>query len=182
MAKKMVIKKSGKKVFAYELGAGSVMEKRFISEGKIKVRADGTYELFSQECNSGSGEIAHPGDFFKVDGSGFPYPNERIWFDANHRHIEGECYEQLPKPLEAWEYGDEIDERIEFLVMKKGLILNPKAPKEYFGAKLWKSWLTAAKDAVLVFYSITRDESGNIIDADFNFVARAEFEASYRYC
>ena len=29
---------------------------------------------------------------------------------------------------------------------------------------------------------VTRDENGVITDADFNFVARAEFEATYHYC
>ena len=41
--------------------------------------------------------------------------------------------------------------------------------------------MSAARDAVLIFYSITRDEQGDIVDADFNFVAREEFNQTYRF-
>ena len=177
----MVIKNMGKVVSAWELGAGSEKETSLITQEKIIVTADG-YELFSQESKSGSGEKASAGDFFKVDKAGYPYPNAREWFLANHRHIDGDSYEQLPKAMMAWESTEEITPEVQYLIDHKGLKLSPDTPDQYFGAELWGAWLTAAADAVLIFYSVTRDEDGNITDADFNFVARQEFEASYHYC
>ena len=38
---------------------------------------------------------------------------------------------------------------------------------------------TAAEDAMIVFYSISYDETGKVIDADYNFVGRREFEKTY---
>ena len=177
-----VVKNNGKQVQAWELGGNSEMEHKLINEGKIVYTGNGTYELFSQEAKSGSGEIAAIGDFFQVDKAGYPYPNKRDWFLANHRHIDADSYEQLPKPMDAWEVTEPVTPEVQFLIDHKGLKLSPDTPEQYFGAELWGAWLTAAEDAVLVFYSVTRDENGAIIDADFNFVARAEFEAAYHYC
>ena len=177
---KKVQKNAGKLVEAWKLGDGSAIEERLISEGKIAVTATG-YELFSQEAKSESGEKAVSGDYFKIDGAGYPYPNKKEWFLDNHQHIEGDTWEQIPAQLDAWEAEETIPEEVQFLLDHKGLKLNPANPSEYFGATLWGAWLTAAKDAVLVFYSITR-ENGVIIDADFNFVARSEFEKTYHYC
>lgn len=177
-----VIKNNGKQVQAWELGRDSDMECKLLTEGKIVYLGDDKYELFSQESKSGTGEKAQAGDFFKVDKAGYPYPNSREWFLANHRHIDADYYEQLPKPMDAWEATEPVTPEIDFLINHKGLKLNPDNPEQYFGAELWGAWLTAASDAVLIFYSVTRDESGVIIDADFNFVARKEFEATYHYC
>jgi len=177
-----VIKNNGKQVQAWELGKNTDMELQLREEGKIVYTDNGEYELFSQEAKSGSGEKANAGDFFKVDKAGYPYPNKRDWFLANHRHIDADSYEQLPKPMDAWEATEPITPEIDFLINHKGLKLSPSTPEQYFGAELWGAWLTAASDAVLVFYSVTRDENGVILDADFNFVARNEFEATYHYC
>ena len=175
-----VIKNTGKMVQAWELGADSEMERKLIEEGKI-VREGDEYELFSQESKSGSGELARTGDFFKVDKAGFPYPNARDWFLENHCHVETDTWEQLPKALLAWEATEEITPEVQFLIENKGLKLDADNPEQYFGAELWGAWLTAASDAVLIFYSVSYEE-GKVVDADFNFVARSEFEASYYYC
>lgn len=90
-----VIKNIGKEVRAYQLGAGSTVEQSLIAEGKIRVR-NGNYELFSQESRE-KGEMAVTGDYFKVDNAGYPYPNKADWFELNHRHIDGDRFEQLPK-------------------------------------------------------------------------------------
>jgi len=42
-----------------------------------------------------------------------------------------------------------------------------------------RRYVIPAADAVIVFYSITKDEDGTITDADFNFVARDEFDRTY---
>ena len=82
----------------------------------------------------------------------------------------------------AWEKEDEISPEIEFLIEHKGLIINPDDSENFFGAELWGAWLTAAEDAVLIFYSVSYDESDAVTDADFNFVARNEFNDTYHYC
>ena len=176
-----VIKNKGKVVNAYELGSGHAKEAEMIQAGKIVNRGDGTYELFSQEAKSGSGQIAKAGDFFKIDGSGYPYPNDRAWFEANHRHISGDEYEQLPKPLDAWAVGAGQSDAIDYLLKSKKLVIDEENESEYFGAMLWGSWLTAAKDAVVVFYGVTRNTAGEVTDVDFNFVARSEFSMTYSY-
>lgn len=176
-----VIKNAGKMVQAYQLGAGSSMEQQLISEGKIHRIDDSTFELFSQEVHTGTGEVAKAGDYFKVDNAGFPYPNEKAWFETNHRQIDGDTYEQLPKPLEAWEATEPMTETVQWLVDNGKLDLDESSTEKFFGATLWGSYLTAAKDAVLVFYGVTRDEDGTITGVDFNFVARSEFEATYHY-
>ena len=181
MAKKFVIKNSGKEVKAWKLGAASDMELQLIAEGKI-VQKGNTYELFSQESVNGFGEIAEVGDFFKVDNAGYPYPNKATWFLKNHRHIVGDTWEQLPKKLLAWESSDELTPEVQFLIAHKGLKLNHENPSHFFGAELWGTWLTATSFAVLIFYSVSYDNEGQVSDADFNFVARAEFEATYHYC
>ena len=177
-----VIKNRGPIMEAYELGKRTPAELVLILEGKLAYVGDGVYEVFSQEVHSGPGQKAKIGDFIKIDKAGFPYPNARDWFLDNHKHMGGSIYEQLPKELLAWEATEPLPPEVQFLIENKGLKLSPETPNEYFGAELWGTWLTAAADAVLIFYSVTRDEAGNIVDADFNFVARKEFEATYHYC
>ena len=187
-----VIKNVGKTVEVWKLGAGSEMERKLIEEGKIvyllpdEKRKTETgkiakFEIFFQEAKSGTGQLAGEGDYFKVDNSGKPYPQDEEWFFDNHRHIEGDTWEQLPKALLAWESTEEITPEVQFLIDEKGLKLDVDNPEKYFGAELWGAWLTAASDAVLIFYSVSY-EDGKVVDADFNFVARAEFEATYHYC
>lgn len=40
---------------AWELGGGSEMEQSMISQGRMCVRPDGTYEIFSLEAHGGKG-------------------------------------------------------------------------------------------------------------------------------
>ncbi|MBQ3415828.1 MAG: hypothetical protein IJH39_10965 [Clostridia bacterium] len=182
MAKKLQ-KFVGKQVKAYELGAGSTMEVQLIAEGKIAFK-NGIFYLRSTEVvNAGSenGQRAVPGDFFKVDGEGNPYPNERKWFLENHIAVDAvnNLYEQKPKPLEAWFYGDPETDALQF-ALEKGLIhLDYDDTKNFFGAQLWGEWLTAPKDAAIIFYSVTR-ENGVVTAIDFNFVIREEIEKNYR--
>ena len=176
---KTVIKNRRKTVEAWCLGRGSAMEERLVAEGKILRRRDGTYELFSQEATGGQGEHAKAGDYFKVDDAGYPYPNAAEYFAANHRHVEGDLYEQPAKPLSAWFKGDAPCAEVDFLVERGLLQLHPETPQAYFRARLWGADLTAGEDAALVFYSVERSEDGTVTGAEFNFVARAEFEATY---
>lgn len=174
-----VIKKHGKTVSAYRLGDRSEVIEKLIVEGKIMPREDGTFEVMSQKSVNGSGQIAKIGDYIKLDSTGCPYPNDEAFFNANHRHIEGDSYEQTPKPLLAWTVDEPITEEISFLIAHKGLVLNDKSPDKYFTAPLWGSLESSPRDSVLIFYSVNRNEADEITDADFNFVARSEFELSY---
>ena len=176
---KKVIKKSGKEVFAYRLDEKNEVLEQLVEEGKIKQNPDGTYQIFSREAVNGTGEIAYPSDYIKIDSGGYPYPNRAEFFEKNHRHKEGNRYEQLPKPLDAWTVEDGMCSEVEFLMEQKGLVLHEELPEKYFEAPLWGTVLSAAKDAVIVFYSVTREENGTIQDVDFNFVAREEFEKTY---
>lgn len=176
------IKNKRKIVKAYPLGAGHPMEAALIAEGAIRLREDGQYELFSQEAINGQGQLAQPGDWFKVDtidGKHFPYPNARAWFEENHTHLSGDEFEQVNKPLQIWQMGDGMTEELRWLLDTGRLTLKPEDPTHYFNAFLWGADLSAAIDATLTFFGVDRDEAGNITDINFNFVAKPEFDSCY---
>lgn len=166
-------------VQAYRLGEKNDVVDGLTAEGEIRLRGDGTFEVFSQEAKGESGEIAQMGDYIKLDSSGMPYPNSAEFFEENHRHIAGEFYEQRSNVVFVWMYGDPVGEEIRYLIENKQLTLHEDDPTRYFQAPLWGTELSAAKDAVIVFYRIDRDEEGKICDAEFNFVAGDEFEKTY---
>lgn len=174
-----VIKKQGKIVKAYKLGERNPLIEQFIQEGKIKEKGKGIYEIFSKEAVNGKGEIAYNGDYIRVDSDGFPYPNASDFVEKHLRHISGNDYEQIPTVMYAWERTEGMCPEIEFLITHKGLIIDETSRKKYFSALLWNTVLSAGMDAVIVFYDIEYDKDGNMIDADFNFVERAEFEKTY---
>ena len=174
------IKLKGKIVSAWKLGDNTETEQKLLCEGKLKITYNGEYEVFSREATCGTGEIAFAGDYIKLDSMGFPYPNSSLFFESHHRHIDGELYEQIPTPVDVWLH-DGMCEEIEFLIKNKGLKFNTEDSKAYFSAPLWETILTAEKDAAIVFYSISRDTDGTIIDADYNFAAYDEFIKTYRF-
>ncbi|MBO5784761.1 MAG: hypothetical protein J6R05_01675, partial [Bacteroidaceae bacterium] len=180
-----VIKNKGKSILAYRLGTPSNVIEQLIREQRIVPLDNGSFEIFSREVVEGGsehGQLARSGDYIKVDSAGFPYPNDAAFFVENHRHISGDEYEQIPKPLDAWTAEQPMCSEVEYLIREKGLVLNESDSACYFSAPLWGTVEMAAKDAVLVFYSIDRAEDGTIRDADFNFVARDEFDKTYRFC
>lgn len=176
-----VIKNKGKLVEAYQLGSDHAVIKELIENGKICDLGDGRYEIHSQEAVNGAvgGEKAAAGDWIKLDSKGRPYPNDREYFEANHRHIEGDTFEQLPKPLAAWDAKLERCPEVEFLVEKKGLIIDETSADRRYTVQLWGTTEAAAEDAMIVFYSISYDESGTVTDCDWNFVERSEFDRTY---
>lgn len=174
-----VIQKEGRIVVAYRLGEENPVLQNLIEIGLIKEKEDGSYEIFSLEAVNGRGEIAYAGDYVKLSSTGEPYPNSAEDFKTHHRHIEGDKYEQIPEEREAWMAQDAMCEEIQFLIDHKGLVLCEEDDEKYFNAFLWGAPLSAAKNAVLVFYGIERDTEGKITDATFNFVARNEFDMSY---
>lgn len=177
-----VIKNKGKYVKAYRLGDKNPVVDQLIAEGKIKVLPNGEYEVFSQEvirAQAEHGEAASAGDYVKVDGTGSPYPNDASFFAANHRHIAGDDYEQIPKPMSAWSAEEPMCEEIRFLIREKGLVLNPEDPERYYTAPLWGTVEAGRKDAVLIMYSVSRGNDGDIKDISYNLITREQFEKDY---
>lgn len=178
---KYAVKKTSK-VMAYRLGDHTAMEEALVREGAIRRLDDGSYALFSQEAVNGTGEKAGPGDYFKVDtvnGRHYPYPISQAYFEENHRHIQGDVYEQIPRPVAVWQDGDGPCEEMDFLLTSGRLTIRPEDDVHYFHAVLWNAPLSAARDATVVFYQVDRDSEGRIADIEFNFVARREFERDY---
>ena len=175
------IKNKGKYIAAHRLGDDTAEEVRLLQEGKLRRLPDGSYEVFSLEVKNGSGETAQQGDYIKLSSDGWPYPNDKAFFEANHRHIEGDMYEQIPTPLDAWTAEDGIVPEIAYLIAERGLVIDESDDEKYFTAPLWGTMLSAARDAVIVFYQIERDENGAVTDADFNFVAKNEFDMTYSW-
>ncbi|MDM8123992.1 hypothetical protein [Mediterraneibacter glycyrrhizinilyticus] len=166
-------------VQAYRLGEENDVLAGLTAEGEICLKGDGSFEVFSQETKGDSGEIAYTGDYIKLDSSGNPYPNSAEYFEKNHCHIAGAFYEQRSKTVLVWMYGDSMCPEISYLIEQKHLTFHEDDPDKYFRAPLWGTELSAPKDAVIVIYRISRDESGKITDADFNFVAGTEFDKTY---
>ncbi len=178
---KNAIKKSGKRVFAYRLGEGHPEIGRLIAEGRLIPHGD-SFEVMSQEAvrgGSGKGQTAHWGDYIKIDSLGYPYPNSAEYFVSNHRHIEGDEYEQIPKPLKVWTVSEPMCEEIEYLQREKGLVIDTENEEKCFTAPLWGTVESAARDDVLVIHRVKRDETGSITDMNFNFVCLSEFIKNY---
>ena len=179
------IKNRGKPVRAYELGAGTEMERFLIEEGAIRREPGGSYRLFSQEAVNGEGQIAQKGDYFKVDtvdGRHYPYPNKRDWFLENHTPLGEDLYEQCVSPMPIWTKDDPSCDVIDCLLASGRLRLNPQDSERYYNAQLWGSPLCAAEDAVIVFHKLERNEDGTIRQLSFNFVERKIFERDYTVC
>jgi hypothetical protein len=176
-----VIKNKGKMVKAYQLGSKNAVIAELIASGRVKSLGEDKYEIYSQEAVNGQagGEVAVAGDWIKLDNSGYPYPNDAAFFEANHRHVEGDIYEQIPKPLKAWDTECEMCPEIVFLMEKKGLRINIESYDKRYSAELWGTTEVAAADAVIIFYSIDYADNGDVVDASFNFVARDEFDRTY---
>ena len=66
-----------------------------------------------------------------------------------------------------------------FLVEKKGLVIDKTSSDRRYAAQLWGTREVAAEDAMLIFYSISYDDAGNVTDCDWNFVERGEFYRTY---
>lgn len=180
-----VIKKKGNIIKAYCLSDTSPIIEKLIAEKRIVPLSDGKYEIFSQEAvngGSGHGQVAAADDYIKIDSEGFPYPNKASYFIENHKHISGDEYEQIPKPLNAWTVQEPMCKEVSFLIREKGLVLDEANPDRYYSAVLWGTKEAAAKDAVLVFYNISYNDDGSVRDAEFNFVKREEFDKTYSFC
>lgn len=185
------LKKAAKKenaiVKAYCLGEKNPILNELEEKGLIKKDEGDTWRIFSQEATEG--ELAHNGDYIKIDSKGRPYPNSRAFFMENHRRLSenGDEYEQISKARQVWSlsFGDEMCPEIQFLIKHKGLIINEQDEKQYFCAWLWGDMQTTPKDSVIMLDEVkygNPDEAGNrkVMDAVFWFVAFDEFQKIYR--
>lgn len=166
-------------VQAYRLGEKSAGLERLMAAGLVSVQGGGTYEIHTVETKESKGEIAYIGDYVKLDVHGNPYPNSAVFFEKHHRHIQGDEYEQLAEEREVWTLGDEMCPEITFLMEQGRLSFHKEDPEHYFQGTGWGTKLSAASDAVVVFYEVKRDAKGQILDAEFNFVDRESFEKTY---
>lgn len=114
-----VQKEEGKRIMAYRLGDEHPVITRLIQEGKVISHGNGKFEIFSQEASS-AGEMAQTGDYLKIDSAGYPYPNEKAYFEKNHRSGSGpDEYEQIPQSLAAWLSAHPMCPEVQFLIDHK---------------------------------------------------------------
>lgn len=172
------VKKTNVCVKAIELGKCSDLEKDLIKRGLI-VKHDGYYEVYSAETST-FGEIAKDGDFVKIDKANNPYPNSRQRFLNYHRHLDGYNYEQFPLILWSWQYGDDEDDVIKYLLDNGKLTINPDSDVAFYKAELWETTLRAKKNDIILIYNVKR-AGKEIIDVDFNFIDKIEFDQTYEY-
>jgi len=161
-------------VEAYQLGSNEPSLEELMAKGLLIKIDDTHYEVFSQETKT-KGEIAEVGDYIKCDASDRPYPNTKDYFLSHFDHIEGHLYRSQPVVFDAWDLNEPMCEEISYLKAHKGLIINDDG----FRAPLWGTIEHAQSDAVIIFYKIERQDD-QIIDIDFNFVARKEFKRLYQ--
>ncbi len=173
----MIILKEAAELSACRLGDGSNLERLLLFSGKLRRNPDGTWLVFSRETDT-QGQVAQIGDYVKLDSENCAYPNEKAWFEARHIPLGGTRYRQITRPTLAWCHREPMSEEIRFLLDTGRLWLDETDETHYFRAFLWGAELFAAKDAVIVFDEITRDESGAITEIQFHFLAWAEFVAT----
>lgn len=174
-----VIKNKGKMVQAYKLQKDNETIKELMKKGKITYIGDGKYEVHSLETIGEKGEIAVEGDWIKIDGNGYPYPNAKDFFESHHYLVEGDTYEQIPLPLNAWNAECGLCQEVEYLIRNKKLLINETSFEKRYSAELWGTREVAAADAVIVFYQILYDAEGKVEDIDFNFVEKKTFDRTY---
>ena len=73
-----------------------------------------------------------------------------------------------------------MNDAVQYLFDRELVVLHEDDPAHFFSAFLWGTEETAAKDAIIVFYQIQRDDRGKIIKIDFNFVGKSEFDKTYQ--
>ena len=167
---------------AFPLGEDHPLERELIRSGRLLRRADGAYEVFSQEAKGETGEIARPRDYVKIDSAGYPYPNSRQYFEKDCIPVGDGLYVSAAPPVAVWLAGDPPCDFISFLLATGRLRLDEADDRQYFQAELWGAPLSAPRDAAVVAYVIERGPDGTILDVDFNFVEKSEFEKTYEWC
>lgn len=164
-------------VQAYCLGETHPKLDELIGKGYIRQIDEAHWRVFSREASDG--EIACSGDYIKVDSAGRPYPNDRMYFRMNHRHLGGDDYRQISRPLYVWDREEDMCKEVLFAIEHKGLVIDENSENACFRAPLWGDLQTAAEDAVIIFDEVKKALDQTIEDVSFHFVARDEFDRNY---
>lgn len=159
------------------LGEASPLEQELVQRGLLQKAAD-HWELTTRET-PGKGEAVRPGDYVKLDSVSMPYPNDPVFFQENHTHLEGEWYLQKARPVHAWTLEQGEDPRIDFLIRTGRLTITPEDPQKTFSAFLWGTQQSAARDGVLILSRVDYTAGGEIADIAFHMVAGEEFYKTY---
>ncbi len=174
----IIQKKTAQPVTACCLGEGSDLEKALTEKNMLNRRPDGSWEVHTRESAGHRGEIAQTGDYVKLDVEGCPYPVEASVFLREHRRAK-DGYWQIPRKLEAWTADEPRTPILEWLLSTGRLKIAQNDPAHFYQAQLWGTQISAPVDAVLVFYHVSRNTDGDIMDVDFNFVDHEVFLLSY---
>ena len=60
------------------------------------------------------------------------------------------------------------------------LTINPDSDVAFYKAELWETTLRAKKNDIILIYNVKR-AGKEIIDVDFNFIDKIEFDQTYEY-
>lgn len=164
---------------AFCLGQGNSLEAQLMQQGLLKQTAPNLWEVLTREAQV-QGEVACDGDFIKLDSTGMPYPVKRDFFLANHVPQADGTWLQKCRPLRLWCRDEEPCQELQFLLDQGLLEYRPDQPEQAFRAFLFGTWQTAAADGVIIFDAVQYDTDGQLCRIDFHFVARDEFEKTYR--
>ena len=164
---------------AFCLGQGDPLEARLLQQGLLKHTAPGLWEVLTREAQA-QGEVARDGDFIKLDSIGMPYPVEAAFFLPRHTRQPDGRYLQTPRVLQAWRQEEPMGHEMRYLLETGLLQHHPETPEAAFRAFLYGTWQTVAADAVIIFDSIETSPRGTIEEIEFHFIARDEFEKTYR--
>ncbi len=162
------------------LGQGSDLEQELCAKGALRRTKPGQWEVLTREATV-QGEVAMDGDYVKLDTAGMPYPVKQDFFLCNHVHQADGTYLQKSRPRRMWCRDEELCRELQFLLQRGLLEYRPEQPEAAFRAFLFGTWQTAAADAVIVFDAVAHDADGEFDRVEFHFVARDEFEKTYRY-
>lgn len=174
----MLIIKKSLPVQAFQLGQSCCLAQQLISLGLLVPLQADLWRVKTREALA-EGELAKTGDYIKIDRSGMPYPNAKVWFEVNHTQLEENLYLQTTEPKTAWKATHPMIQEIQFLLDHGLLIWMPNDPEQTFRAHLWGALQTAAADAVVVLDRVETDSLGNIQAVEFHFVANDEFQTTY---
>ena len=203
---RMAKRREVRRVKAWELGAGSLIERDLIAEGAIRPEDDELYRILSRERflqetrfaqETPVGTFAEKGDFITVNtvnGKQYPCLNQRKYFMETHQHIEGNEYDQRSEAVGVWFFGDPVSPELQYI--SKYNILSAVLRHMIAGNRFWLLTSDAfigispvraielyfGDKATIIFYNVKRNETGEIVDLDFMFIERDAFNRDYVFC
>lgn len=174
---KYAIQNQGPLIRAYKLGSASGMEELLTANGLI-TRTE-------EEYTFADGSTAVSGDYFTMESTDEgpqAIPVDGSWFEHFHKALGGDLYQRIVSPCRIFEFGDPEFEEITFLLDTDQIFLDEEDDARYFNSDLYGMCISAAKDAVIVIHDTWRDAQDRIVEVQFGFISREEFEQNYTYC